>query len=208
MPNSPFPPPIVPDDAGFNPQGVVTYGCSVAILREAMRDFVKLLGILNDTLTQHDSEPLELLLMPANFSSFVGEFLVGALARQTPTLVKNRRHNGHPDLLPAGHYPGDAVLHGSRGIEVKASRYRSGWQGHNAEATWLLVFVFESMSSAKSSAAIAHPFRFLVVAGADITSDDWSVSGRSATSRRTPTAAVKRSGYDKIMKNWLYRHQS
>ena len=49
------------------------------------------------------------------------------------------------------------------------------------------------------------PFRFLMVAGASLFKDDWQFAGRSETSRRTITASVKRSGYDKMMANWIYK---
>jgi len=68
------------------------------------------------------------------------------LPQHCATLVKNRYHNGHPDLIPTAMFPGNAVQHASEGIEVKASRHSSGWQGHNAEAIWLMVFYFDSNS--------------------------------------------------------------
>jgi hypothetical protein len=38
------------------------------------------------------------------------------------TVAKNNYHNGHPDILPAGIYPGNAVRdRGTQGIEIKAS---------------------------------------------------------------------------------------
>ena len=44
-----------------------------------------------------------------------------------------------------GEIPENAAQHaGADGIEVKASRYLRGWQGHNPEDVWLMVFVFES----------------------------------------------------------------
>ena len=48
------------------------------------------------------------------------------------------------------------------------------------------------------------PFRFVKVVGAKIERADWQFSGRSETSRRTITASVKRSGYDKMQANWIY----
>ncbi|MDZ4764343.1 MAG: hypothetical protein SGI73_07290 [Chloroflexota bacterium] len=121
-------------------------------------------------------------------------------------MVKNRHHNGHPDLIPIDVYPNNAVLHGEYGIEIKASRYRSGWQGHNAEDVWLMVFVFESSAQPDTAAELPpRSFRFLSVSGAQLTKVDWGVSGRSETSRRTPTASVLRSGYAKMNANWIYR---
>lgn len=63
---------------------------------------------------------LESFLMPANFSSMVGEFMAAAIPKYCKAIVKNRYHNGHPDLLPKGHYPSDSVLHGPEGIELKS----------------------------------------------------------------------------------------
>jgi hypothetical protein len=136
----------------------------------------------------------------------VGEFMAAAIPKYCSTVIRNNYHNGHPDILPLGHYPGDSILHGSDGIEIKGSRHKSGWQGHNAEDCWLMVFVFDSNTSRDVGQRIAaKPFRFIKVVGAKLTQGDWQFSGRSATSRRTITASVKRSGFDKMEANWIYR---
>jgi len=57
--------------------------------------------------------------MPANFSSIVGEFMAAAIPKHCGTVVRNKYHNGHPDLIPAGHYHADSSPHGSEGIEIK-----------------------------------------------------------------------------------------
>jgi hypothetical protein len=68
-----------------------------------------------------------------------------------------------------------------------------------------MVFVFDSNRPNDLSQGIqALPFRFVKVIGAQLTKDDWSFSGRKDTSRRTITASVKRSGYQKMMSNWIY----
>lgn len=132
-----------------------------------------------------------------------------------PSVVKNRFHNGHPDLIPAGHYPNDAVQHSTVGIEVKGSRNRSGWQGHNPENVWLMVFIFDANSANDEADAMKNatqpvpkPFRFVEVLGGQLEFEDWQFSGRSNTSRRTITATVKPSGYMKIAANWIYRDPS
>jgi hypothetical protein len=174
-----------------------------------MGDFIEFLGYINGQLHVRGLNRLETMLMPANFSSLVGEFMHTAIVKHCPTLIKNQYHNGHPDLVPLGHYPANAVLHGSAGIEIKASRYQRGWQGHNAEAVWLLVFVFESNTPRDLTAeSVRIPFQFKLVAGAQLQESDWTESGRSVTSRRTPTASVTRSGYDKMMENWIYQSSS
>lgn len=145
--------------------------------------------------------------MPANFSSLVGEFMHTAITKYCTTLIKNNYHNGHPDLIPINTYEDDSVLHGTEGIEIKGSRNTSGWQGHNAEEVWLMVFVFDSNTQSHDAKGIdPKPFRFVNVVGAQLSLDDWSESGRSATSRRTPTASVLKSGHTKMMNNWIYRY--
>ncbi|MCX6924250.1 MAG: hypothetical protein NT154_13715 [Verrucomicrobia bacterium] len=125
------------------------------------------------------------------------------------TLAKNTYHNGHPDLVPAGEFPNNSCKHGLHGIEIKASRYPRGWQGHNADESWLMVFVFDSNTPRNDSETNApeepRPFRFIKVVGAQLVEADWQFSGRSAKSKRTITASVKRSGFDKMERNWIYR---
>ncbi|MBI3465626.1 MAG: hypothetical protein HY000_21620 [Planctomycetes bacterium] len=191
---------------GFNPGAVIPYGLKADHIKKAMTDFIDFLGFINTQLHTKRMQRLESFLMPANFSSMVGEFMSAAIPKYCRTIVRNRYHNGHPDLVPKGHYPADSVLHGPEGIEVKASRHPSGWQGHNPEDVWLLVFVFDANSSRDESQGIEpKPFRFLRVVRAQLEKDDWQFSGRSSTSRRTITASVKRSGFEKMEANWIYR---
>jgi hypothetical protein len=205
--NACTPSPLDPD--GFNPKVVLPYGLKGEHVARAMKDFLDFLGLINQALWAKKLQRLESFLMPANFSSIVGEFMAATVPRYCRTVVKNTYSNGHPDLVPAGVYPKDSILHGDQGVEVKASRHLSGWQGHNAEDVWLMVFVFECSSSrdvARNNPAI--PFRFLKVVGGKLKKEDWQFSGRSATSRRTITASVKRSGYERMDANWIYRAAS
>lgn len=171
-----------------------------------MNDFLDFLGFINLQLNGKGIPRLESFLMPANFSSIVGEFMTLTIPKYCQGLAKNLYHNGHPDLLPKGTYPGDSILHAPEGIEVKASRYLRGWQGHNAEDAWLLVFGFEASRATDEDRGIPpRPFHFLKVVGAKLDKSDWQFSGRSETSRRTITASVMPSGYEKMQANWIYR---
>jgi len=195
---------VLPEN--FNPNAMLPYGLLNEHIFRAMRDFSEFLGSINHQLHAKGIERLESLLMPANFSSIVGEFMAAGIPKYCSTLVKNRYHNGHPDLIPAGVYAHDSVQYSREGIEIKASRYRSGWQGHNPEAVWLMVFVFESNRPVdKANDVPPRPFRFLAVLGAALTQADWLFSGRSETSRRTITASVTPTGYSKMAANWIYR---
>ena len=197
------PEPVAPE--GFNTDASLPYGLAIDHVRAAMHDFVEFLGFINQQLHTREIERLESMLMPANFSSIVGEFMNTTIPKHCPTLAKNQYHNGHPDLLPAGMFPGDAAQHASEGIEVKGSRYLRGWQGHNPEDTWLMVFMFDSNRPVDAAKGVApKPFRFVRVAGALLEEADWTFSGRTGTSRRTITASVNPSGYEKMMANWIY----
>lgn len=194
---------------GFNAAAILPFGLTTHHVRQAMKGFNDFLGLVNTQLHSKGLQRLETMLMPANFSSIVGEFMGANIPNHCPTLAKNTYHNGHPDLVPAGRFPKDAAQHCNEGIEIKGSRYLRGWQGHNAEDCWLMVFVFDGNRPADVAKSIApKPFRFLLLAGAQLERSDWTFAGRSATSRRTITASVNTSGYEKMMDNWIYRDQS
>ena len=193
--------PIALDAHCFNQFVELPHDLDINHIYTAMDDFLTFLGFVNSQLHTKQIERLESMLMPANFSSIVGEFMSSTIPKYCSTIVKNRYHNGHPDLIPASTFPDDAVQHAPHGIEIKASRYARGWQGHNPEDVWLMVFVFDSN---RPKDVAPHPFQFVKVVGAQLTKDDWNFSGRSATSRRTITASVTESGYQKMMANWIY----
>ena len=198
--------PVAVNPRFFNPSCVLPYGLEVKHIRQAMVDFIEFLGFVNLQLHSKGIPRLESFLMPANFSSIVGEFMNTSIPRYCPTLVKNQYHNGHPDLIPQGRFPDDAVQHSSEGVEIKGSRHASGWQGHNPESVWLMVFHFDSNTSNDQRKGIGpKPFRFKGVYAAKLKEGDWSFSGRSATSRRTITASVTRSGVAKMKANWIYK---
>lgn len=197
--------PVAINDKAFNPTADLPYGLKTVHIRKAMGDFIDFLGFVNTQLNTREIHRLEVMLMPANFSSIVGEFLTSAIPKYCQGLAKNRYHNGHPDMVPAGMFDNDAVQHSPHGVEVKASRYLKAWQGHNPEDIFLMVVVFDSNRPKDTE---PRPFRFLMVIGAKLTKKDWLYSGRSETSRRTITASVTESGYQKMVANWVYRDDS
>lgn len=199
--------PEAPRDEGFRRQAVIPFGVTVDHIAAAMRDFTDFLGYVNAELERRGLVRLEDMLMPANFSSIVGEFMSANIPKHCKTVVKNNYHNGHPDMLPAGKYRDDMAKHaGADGIEVKASRYVKGWQGHNVEDVWLMVFVIDAGRPVDLVKKVAPaPFRFETVLGAQLQKEDWKFEGRSETSRRTITASVTASGYEKMMANVIYR---
>jgi hypothetical protein len=197
--------PIPVNREKFNHKAKIPYGLTIEHIYQAMTEFADFLGFTNSQLHTKGIKRFESMLMPANFSSMVGEFMSAGIPKYCPTLVKNQYHNGHPDLIPAGHFPRDSVQHSTFGIEVKASRYTKAWQGHNAEAVWLMVFVFDSNRPADPSKEILpRPFRFQAVYLGELTMEDWKFAGRKEGSRRTITASVTNTGFAKMLANWIY----
>lgn len=79
--------PISVERAFFNPQAEMPYCCTVDHIYSAMHDFTEFLGFINRELHSRDIIRLESMLMPANFSSVVGEFMNSAIPKHCPTLV-------------------------------------------------------------------------------------------------------------------------
>jgi hypothetical protein len=185
------PAPLV--SSGFNKNAILPYGLKTEHIAAAMNDFLDFLRIVNSRLHDERIQRLESFMMPANFSTLVSEFMSTRIPGRCDSLVKNEYHNGHPDIIPRGMFPGNSVQHASEGIEIKASRYRKGWQGHNPEDTWLMVFIYDS--NRPRDVMVNHrPFQFLTVLGGRLVKDDWLFTGRSETSRRTITASVTPAG--------------
>ncbi|MFC1529565.1 hypothetical protein ACFL6R_02500 [Gemmatimonadota bacterium] len=198
--------PVSVQESSFNNSCNLPYGLEVEHVRAAMEDFVEFLGFVNTQLHSKDFQRLESFIMPANFSSMVGEFMNSIIPRYCKSLARNNYHNGHPDLVPRDMFANNAVQHATEGIEIKGSRRSSGWQGHNPESVWLMVYYFDSNSSSDSGKGIPpKPFRFVGVYAAKLVMDDWSFSGRSGESRRTITASVLKAGVDKMKANWVFR---
>jgi len=189
------------NQGGFNARAVLPYDLQVSHIQSAMQDFIDFLGFINSQLYTKSIPKLESMLMSANFSSMVGEFMSAAIPKYCMTLTKNRHHNGHPDLVPVGYYINDDVLHGPEGIEIKASRYTRGWQATIQKTCGLMVFVFDSNRSKDTE---PKKFKFVSVSGAKLNKSDWNFSGRSGDSRRTITASVMPSGFSKMSANWIY----
>jgi hypothetical protein len=198
--------PVPVDPAGFNPRVSLPNGLTASHVQQAMVEFLDFLGFINAQLNGRGMPRLEAMLMQANFSSMVGEFMKANIPKYCNGLVTNRYHNGHPDLIPRGRYADDRCQHGDEGIEVKGSRYLRGWQGHNAEDTYLMVFSFDSNRPVDPGEGIEpKPFRFLQVAAGRLAQDDWTFAGRAEGSRRTITATVKPDACARMIANAVYR---
>lgn len=186
----------------INKQVILPYGLTAQEIEEAVAETYRLFHGLNDYLVQSGFRPLEELLLGNSLSGIISEFLVKNIARASATLEANLKVGGHPDLLPQGHYTSNLVLKGDEGIEVKASIQKGGWQGHNPEDCWLMVFRY-AVGEQHNNEAV--PLTFVEILCASLTKADWSFSGRTGASRRTPTASITSTGVERLRENFLYR---
>ena len=81
----------------FNSNCELPYGLEPHHIYQAMTEFIDFLGFINVQLKTKDMSRLESFLMPANFSSIVGEFMNMSIPKYCCNLVKNQYHNSHPD---------------------------------------------------------------------------------------------------------------
>ena len=190
------------DPRYVNRRALLPYGLKISEVEQAVAETYRLFHGLNDYLVQNRFRPLEELLLGNSLSGIISEFLVKNIARVSAVLEANLKVGGHPDLLPRGHYPSNFVLKGDEGIEVKCSIQKGGWQGHNPEDCWLMVFRY---IVGQQEGGEVIPLTFVEILCAKLLRSDWSFSGRSGTSRRTPTASIAEIGVEKLRSNFLYR---
>lgn len=192
----------------LNRDAELPYGLTVREVQWAMNETYGLLYDLNGFLVRQGHERLEDMLLGNSFSGVVSEVIVRALVKHSKTLTRNLQVGGHPDLILRGRHESDRVLRAPDGIEVKVSRQAGGWQGHNPEKVWLLIFRYkklDELSEQNKPVEEREPLTFVEVLGAKINKSDWSFSGRSGESRRTITASITRAGMTRLRSNPIYR---
>lgn len=194
-------PTLNPD--GFRHTAVLPYGMTIDEVRRAMDEVYDFLHFVNNALVSNGLDRLEDTILGNSFSGIVSELCVRGISRHSHVLIRNRKIGGHPDLIPRGRYPNDAVLKASEGVEVKASIQRGGWQGHNPERVWVMIFQY-AVDTATEPVENRQPLVFLKVLAAQLEESDWSFSGRTGTSRRTPTASILKSGTQRLCANPIY----
>lgn len=178
------------------------YGLTIAEIEQAVAETYRLFHGVNDYLVGAGFRAFEELILGNSLSGIISEFLVKNIARASATLEANLKIGGYPDLLPKGHYSSNLVLKGEEGIEVKASIQKGGWQGHNPEDCWLMVFRY---AVGEQNRGEVLPLTFIEILCAKLKKSDWSFSGRKGASRRTPTASITANGVEKLRQNFLYR---
>lgn len=175
------------------------YGLSVKEIQKAVESLYEFLCAINSALAQQQLGLFENLILGNTFSGLVSEVLVKNIAKHSRAVMRNRYVGGHPDLLPAAHRGGDSQLRCDEGVEVKTSRRSGGWQGHNPETGWLIVFRYELATNEESAT------RFVEILAAELDEQDWSLAERAQTSRRTRTCSINQRGVEKLRANPVYQ---
>lgn len=193
----------------FNPDATLPYGVEPREVGDAIREFYDFYGELNEFLMRENHGRIETVLRANNaLSDFIGNVATEELANSTESLVVNQKPDGFPDLLPIDNdsYRDDdyEIHHGKHGIETKCSKSDGGWQAHNNEEAWFIVFRYER-GDPEDAVEDMEPVRFVQVLAANLNEEDWSHSGRSGDSRRTITSSIIKSGMDKLRSNPVYQ---
>ncbi len=190
------------DPQFVNRLAILPYGLTVTEVERSISETYRLYDGLNNFLTGNGFRPLDELLLGNTLSGIISELLVKNIAKESLTLEANLKIGGYPDLLPKGHYSSNMILKGEEGIEVKCSKQDGGWQGHNPEECWIMIFRYQIGEKNHDTMV---PLTFIEILCARLLKADWSFSSRNGASRRTPTASITRSGVEKLRLNFIYR---
>lgn len=129
--------------------------------------------------------------------------LIASLAKPSRTLTVNLYHNGHPDLIVRGVYPGNSVKAGSDGMEIKITRKAGGAADtHGARDPWMRAFVYE-VDSTSEPARDRSPVAFSEVYLGEIKRRDFRKNARGELGTRTAT--LHKRGIQKLRSNWIYK---
>lgn len=196
----------------FNSNAELPYGVTPEEIATAIRVFYDFYGDLNEFLIREDLGRIETVLRANNaLSDFIGNVATEEVAKACDALIINQKQDGFPDLLPADNEQYAAnefkVHHGDHGIETKCSKQSGGWQAHNNESAWFIVFRYER-GDPEDDVEEMDPIQFVQVLAANLDEDDWSHSGRSEESRRTITSSIQASGMYKLRSNAIYEDPS
>lgn len=190
---------------GFGSEAKLPHGLRVEEVKEALEGVYNFLHDVNNFLVERGYTRLEEMILGNSLSGFISEMVVKNLSGASKTLVRNGKIGGHPDLIPRGSYPDDSVLRAEEGIEVKTSIQSGGWQGHNPERSYIMIVQY-SVDVLTEPIEDRRPIEILKVMCALLEEEDWSFSGRTGESRRTPTASIVKAGTKKLHDNSIYEH--
>ena len=191
------------DVTRFNQDLALPYALRVQDFQMAMQDVYDFLHDVNNHLVAKSLRRLEQMLRPQALSGILSDMLTASLANHSRSMTENQHFNGHPDLLVRGTYPGDAVLAGEDGVEIKCTKKAGGAvDTHGARDQWMCVFAYR-VDEETEPAVARRPIKFAQVYLARVGVDDFRRNSRSELGTRTAT--LHREGLKKLRQGWLYR---
>jgi hypothetical protein len=168
----------------------------------AMQDVYDFFFDVNQHLRSKGLSRLDDMLRPANMSGIITDMLSASVAKHSRTLVVNRYHNGHPDLVVQGVYPNDSVQAGEQGVEIKTTRKTGGAvDTHGARHQWLCVFVYK-VDNTTEPVEQRLPLRFTELYLGEVAIDDFRRNERGTLGTRTATLHAE--GIRKLRESWIY----
>lgn len=192
-----------PDPAKFNDDIMLPYELRAKDFELAMQDVYDFFYDVNKHLLSRGLERLDDMLRRAIMSGLLSDMLTASLAKHSRTLTENLHHNGHPDLVVRGVYPGNAVRAGTDGVEIKTTLKRGGAvDTHGARDQWLCVFVYD-VDRRTEPASAREPMSFKEVYIAKVEITDFRKNARGELGTRTAT--LDADGVKKLRAGWVYK---
>lgn len=169
----------------------------------AMQDIYDFFHDVNRGLVDRGLLRLDDMLRPAIMSGLLSDMLTASLGKHSRTLTVNLYHNGHPDLVVNGVYPGNKVKAGTEGVEIKTTRKSGGAvDTHGARDQWMCVFVYE-VDCATEPARDRAPMTFTEIYLGEVALADFRKNPRGELGTRTAT--LHKVGIEKLRQNCIYR---
>lgn len=187
----------------FNRNAKLPFGLRLKDFEMAMQDVYDFFYDVNLGLTERGLQRLDDMLRPAIMSGVLSDMLTASLAKHSRSLTINLYHNGHPDLVVSGVYPGNKIKAGSEGVEIKTTRKAGGAvDTHGARDQWMCVFVYD-VDNETEPARERKPMAVTEIYLGQVTKDDFRKNQRSELGTRTAT--LHKGGIEKLRNNWIYK---
>jgi hypothetical protein len=191
------------DLSAFNSNAQLPYNLRLQDFEMAMRDVYDFLHDTNQFLVGKGLPRLDDTLRAANMSGVLSDMLTDAMAKHARNMARNAYHNGHPDLLVGGVYPGNSVKSGTDGVEIKATGKKGGAvDTHGARDQNMCVFVYRVDRDPAKSVYDRAPLEFSEVYLFGVTVADFRNNPRGDLGTRTST--LHKEGIKKLRSNWIY----
>ena len=191
-----------PDPEKLNRSARLPYNLRLHDFEMAIRDVYDFFFDVNQLLVKRGLQRLDDMLRPAIMSGLLSDMFTASLATHSRSLIQNRYHNGHPDLIVRGRYENESVKAGKQGVEIKTTRKAGGAvDTHGAREQWLCVFVYQ-VDNATQPATRRRPMTITEVYLGHVNVRDFRRNERGELGTRTAT--LDRDGIKKLRRSWVY----